>query len=75
MTNTNHLKQVVSLTEWIKKERRKLWRGCGSYNNYWGHKCKSTFINTSGKKVTAYCDKCDAKLELLRKIKKEARGR
>jgi len=54
----------------LKKERSRLYRGCGGHESYWGHTCKSTFVNTSNKKVTVYCDRCEAQLELIKKITK-----
>jgi hypothetical protein len=60
--------KVKKVKAWIEFQRKVLYRGCGGYQNYWGHECKSTFVNTSKKKVTVYCDSCTAKLELLRQL-------
>lgn len=61
---------LPSLKTWISLKRRNLYKGCGSHHNYHGHECKSTFINTFGKKVTVYCDECEGKLNMLKEFSK-----
>jgi len=61
----------MNLSKWIKKERKRLYKGCGGFESYWGHQCKTTFTNVRGKKVTSYCDKCQAEINFLKRILKE----
>lgn len=63
----------LPLRQWVQQERKRLYKGCGGYESYGGHECKSTFINTSNKKVTVYCDRCRAEIDLLKRILKEVR--
>lgn len=58
---------LSDLIEERKAELKKLKKGCGGFEEYWGHKCKSRFTNTSGNLVTVFCNKCVAQQSLLEK--------
>ena len=62
--------QQKKIEDFIASERKGLYKGCGGSEEYHGHQCKSTFVNTNGKKVTVYCNGCEAKLKLLSKLSK-----
>lgn len=66
-------KAKLLLDDWVRQERKRLYKGCGGFESFWGHQCKSTFINRSDEKVTVYCDTCQAELNFLKKLVREVK--
>lgn len=62
------LEQKEKLLKQIKRDLKKLDKGCGGFEEYWGHKCSIWITNTSGKNVHIFCNSCKAKIEQLNKI-------
>ncbi len=58
------------MEEIINKELKKLEKGCGRSEEYWGHICGSWITNTSGKNVHIFCNRCVGKFEILKKLKR-----
>lgn len=61
---------IQKIIDKLSKLEKKLRKGCGGYEEYWGHKCGIWITNTQGKNVHIFCNKCKGQLEIIKKVKK-----
>lgn len=50
--------------------KKKLSKGCGRSEEYWGHNCGIWITNTQNKNVQVFCNRCVGKFEIIKILEK-----